>query len=157
MLVRREVTDVRRVQTPDTVLQGLARQAGAERPRKHVRIKRQDGGAEGHWSLRRAVSVAPTNPPIQASSVKPPPIVASAAMARSSICLLSPWFAVATNKMPSKVATAVIAGRIDAAVSLRRRRDHSGRMVTSSDTSAEPMKTDSAKPMRTKVQFIGAG
>ena len=57
--------------------------------------------------------------------------------------------------MPSKVVIAVIAGRIEAAVSRRRRLLHSGRMVMSNDTKADPMKTESAKPIRTKVQFIG--
>jgi len=46
---------------------------------------------------------------------------------------------------------------MDAAVNRLRRALHSGRMVANNDTSAEPMKTASAKPIRTNVQFIAAG
>ena len=48
----------------------------------------------------------------------------------------------ATNRTANRVAIPVIAGRIEAAVSRRRRTLHSGLIVTSSDTSAEPMNTD---------------
>ena len=84
-------------------------------------------------------------------------VVTNAAIAKSSMCSLSPWLAVATNSIMSSVATSVIAGRTDAAVSRRRRALHSGRIVASNDTSAEPMNTASAKPIRTNVQFMAAG
>src|SRR5690349_8511539 len=56
--------------------------------------------------------------------------------------------------MPIAVAMIVIAGNTTAAVRRRRRAVHSGRTVFSSETSAEPMKTAIAKPIKTKPQFI---
>jgi hypothetical protein len=53
---------------------------------------------------------------------------------------------------------AVISGSALAAVNLRRRSLHSGRMVANSDTNAAPTSTAREKPKNTSVQlFMGAG
>jgi hypothetical protein len=59
--------------------------------------------------------------------------------------------------MPSNVAMAVMVGRIEAAAKRRRRALHSGRIVISNDTSAEPMNTARAKPISQKDQFMRRG
>src|SRR5205823_13908677 len=48
MLVGREIADVLRLERPEALLERPPRQAGAERARKHVGVKRQDRSAEGH-------------------------------------------------------------------------------------------------------------
>ena len=54
-------------------------------------------------------------------------------------------------------AECVIAGRIEAAVRRRRRALHSGRIVISKETSADPVNTAVAKPISQKLQFMRGG
>ena len=48
MLVGGEVADVRRLEPPKSLVERPPGQADAERPRKHLRVERQDGGAKRH-------------------------------------------------------------------------------------------------------------
>src|SRR5262245_23010199 len=73
VLVGREIADVDGVERPDALLKRLPGQARAKRTRKHLGVKREDGGAERHDRRLRPEMNAPIKPPTSASNVNPPP------------------------------------------------------------------------------------
>src|SRR6187397_2682137 len=61
------------------------------------------------------------------------------------------------KRRASIVANIVITGKTEAAINPRLRALHCGRMPANSAARPAPIKTASAKPIITKVQFMGAG